>query len=110
MDYTSLLTARDTGMLSEFSRDRLQHYVWMREKIDAEIKLIRSLSTMMGKFEQFEQDKMEIDPVALGTIHQKIEQSILEIWHQLDDFLLVNNAKAALEERNKIKNNTLTSA
>lgn len=79
--------------------DLVRRYLEARRKIDPEIRLIHSLSALLAKFEQFERDRLEVDPVALGVVNAALEQSTLTIRAALDDFLTVNVARRQLKER-----------
>jgi hypothetical protein len=80
---------------SDMSADCLQRYLEARRRIDAEIKLIHGLAGILSKFEQFERDSMEVDPVALGLIHHTIEQSVSAISSSLNEFMPVSERQAA---------------
>lgn len=73
--------------------DHLRRYRAARARIDPEIRLIHSLTALLAKFEEFDRDRVTVDPVALGVVHSRLEQSVLAIWRELDEFLLVEVAK-----------------
>jgi hypothetical protein len=52
-----------------------------------------------GTFEGFERDHVKVDPVALGLMNRRLEQSTLTIWSALDDFLLTKTAERLLKEQ-----------
>lgn len=75
----------------------MDRYVEARNRIDPEIRFIHSLTGLLAKFEVFERDRLEIDPVALGVVNAALEQSVLNIRAALDDYLLVNTASENLD-------------
>ncbi|MBL1274793.1 MAG: hypothetical protein COB30_001775 [Ectothiorhodospiraceae bacterium] len=86
-------------MIESINHDVLRHYVATRQKIDADLQMIYSLSHLLASFEKYSIDEnMELDPVALGHVHQMINKSALNIWEKLDDFIYIVQAKSALEK------------
>ena len=85
-------------MIDEISHKMLRHYVATRQNLDKELQLIYSLSHILASFEKNAIDAdVELDPVALGHIHQIINTSVLNIWEKLDDFIYIVKAKSVLE-------------
>jgi len=89
-------------MIEEVSPNMLRHYVATRQKIDMELQMIYSLSHLLASFEKYAIDEsMELDPIALGHVHQIINKSVLNVWEKLDDFIYIVQAKLVLEKLEK---------
>ena len=84
-----------TGKLSA---EWLHRYVEMRRRLDVEAESIHSITSMLALFETSGDDKIQVDPVALGKVNQKINNNILNIWEILDDFIYLAQAKLELEQ------------
>jgi predicted class III extradiol MEMO1 family dioxygenase len=82
--------------------EALYRYVAMRKKVDEEAKTAHSLSSMLALVQHCGDDKLEVDPVALGHVNELIGGCILNIWEYLDDFIYLVQAKSNLE---KLDNN-----
>ena len=82
------------------NNDWLQRYVKMRHKIDIEANSIYSISSMLALIDRCGDDKIDVDPVALGKINQTINNNILNIWEILDDFIYIVQAKSDLDKLN----------
>ncbi len=70
----------------------------MRQKIDAEAKTIHSLTNLLALLRQCGDDKIQVDPVALGHVHSLIESGILNIWEMLDNFIYIVEARQVLAD------------
>ncbi|MBN4080181.1 hypothetical protein JYT31_00815 [Beggiatoa alba] len=85
-------------MIEGISHPMLCHYVAIRQKIDAECQLIYSLSHLLASFEKYAVDgSMDLDPLALGHVHQIINNSVLNIGEQLDDFIYLHKARESID-------------
>ena len=84
-----------TGKLSA---EWLHRHVEMRRRLDVEAESIHSITSMLALFETSGDDKIQVDPVALGKVNQKINNNILNIWEILDDFIYLAQAKLELEQ------------
>lgn len=84
-----------TGKLSA---EWLHRYVEMRRKLDVEAHSIHSIASMLALFETSGDDKIQLDPVALGKVNQNINHNILNIWEILDDFIYLAQAKLELKQ------------
>ena len=87
--------------LEEISTEWLQRYVETRCRIDAEANSIFAITSMLALLETNGDDKIEVDPVALGNINQMLNKNILNIWEILDNFIYIVHAKSILEEKRK---------
>ena len=58
------------------------------------------MTSMLALLDRCGDDTIEIDPVALGKINQKLNKNILNIWEILDDFIYLVQAKSELEKLN----------
>lgn len=79
----------------------LHRYVEMRQRIDIEANSIYAVTSLIALLEGCGDDTLNIDPVALGKIHQILNTNILNIWEILDDFIYIVQAKLELEELDK---------
>lgn len=79
------------------SVELLGRYVEMRNSIDAEAKNIYCLSSMLVLLQQCGDDRIELDPVALGHVNSMISHSMLNIQEILDDFIYIVRARSELE-------------
>ena len=86
-------------MIKNINISVLQRYVEMRDKVDNEAETIQSLSSMLALLQYCGDDRVKMDPVALGKIHSMIETSILNIWEFLDDFIYIIEARQVLERK-----------
>ena len=84
-----------TGKLSA---EWLHRYVEMRRKLDVEADSIHSITSMLALLETCGDDRIQVDPVALGKVNQRINNNILNIWEILDDFIYIVQAKLELEQ------------
>ena len=83
------------------SVEMLFKYVEMRRSIDAEAKTAHSLASMLALLQKCGDDKLEVDPVALGHVNELISNSVLNIWEILDDFIYLVQARSELERLGK---------
>lgn len=88
-------------MIEGISEDMLRRYVKMREKVSVEANAIQSLSNLLGLFQQFGDDTIEVDPFSLGYSQSLIERSILNILEFLDDFIYIIEAQNVIETPEK---------
>ena len=84
-----------TGKLSA---ECLHRYVEMRRRFDVEAESIHSITSMLALIETSGDDRIQVDPVALGKVNQKINNNILNIWEILDDFIYLAQAKLEPEQ------------
>lgn len=82
----------------KLSAEWLHRYVEMRRRLDVEADSIHSITSMLALFETSGEDRIQVDPVALGKVNQKINNNILNIWEILDDFIYLAQAKLELEQ------------
>ena len=78
------------------SVEMLCRYVEMRKRIDAEAKTVYCLSSMLALLQQSGDDRIEVDPVALGHVNGMISHSMLNIQEMLDDFIFLVRAESEL--------------
>ena len=83
------------------SAELLHRYVETRRRIDLEANSIFSLTSILTLLENCGDDKIEVDPVALGKISQMLNKNILNIWEILDDFIYIVQAQSVLDESEK---------
>ena len=76
----------------------LSQYVETRRRVDTEANSIFGITSMLALLETCGDDKIEVDPVALGKINQILNKNILNIWEILDDFIYIVQAKSVLDE------------
>lgn len=53
---------------------------------------------MLALLDKFGDNRIEVDPVALAKIHQRLNANILNIGEILDDFIYLVGAKLELGE------------
>ncbi len=80
------------------SIEMLCRYVEMRKSIDAEAKIVHSFSSMLALLQQCGDDRIDVDPIALGHVNEMISNSILNIGEILDNFIYVVQAQSELEQ------------
>ena len=83
------------------SAEWLHRYVEIRRRIDTEANSIFGITSMLALLETCGDDKIEVDPVALGKINQMLNKNILNIWEILDDFIYIMQAQSVLDEMEK---------
>jgi len=76
----------------------LKRYVETRHRIDTEANSIFNITSMLTLLETNGDDKIEVDPVALGNINQMLNKNILNIWEILDDYIYIVHAKSILTD------------
>jgi len=86
-------------MTNVMSKAMLCRYVDMRKNIDAEAETIYSLASLLALLRDFNEDRLTIDPMALGHVQQMIAHAILNIGEQLDDFIDIVEARETIEAR-----------
>jgi len=86
-----------TTNLKGISLELLHRYIEMRRKFDVEANIIHSITSMLGHLETCGDDVIKVDPVALGKVHQIINDNILNIWEIMEDFIYILDAKLELE-------------
>ncbi len=84
--------------IAGISPELLHRYVEMRRKVADETETIHSITSMLALFETSGDEKMVVDPVALGKINQILNTNILNIWEILDDFIYIVQAELELEK------------
>lgn len=85
-------------MIKGVSGEMLRNYVDMRQKVDIEAKTIHSLANLLALLQHCGDDRIQIDPIALGYVQSLIERSILNIWEMLDDFIYIVEARQMVED------------
>ena len=80
---------------------QLTRYVETRDKIDKEANSIYAVTSLIALLESCGDDTLNIDPVALGKIHQTLNTNILNIWEILDDFIYIVQARMLIEGMEK---------
>lgn len=70
----------------------------MRRLIDVEAYTIHNITSLLALLETCGDDKINVDPVALGNINQMLNTNILNIREILDDFIYIVQAKSELEQ------------
>ena len=91
----------ETAKIKGMSTELLQCYVEMRRRIDSEANSIFGITSMLALLETCGDDKIKVDPVALGKINQMLNKNILNIWEILDDFIYIVQAHSVLDEMEK---------
>ena len=85
-------------MFEGISEKQLRRYVDIRHNIDIEANCIYAITSLIALMETCGDDKMEVDPIALGKINQILNKNILNIWELLDDFIYIVRAESALSD------------
>jgi len=88
----------ESNEIKGINHNMLQRYVEMRRKVDIETNILFGITSMLALLDTSGDDKIEVDPVALGKVHQILNNSILNIWETLDDFLYLPKAKSVLDK------------
>ena len=83
------------------SNELLSRYVETRDRVDIEANSIYSVTSLIAHLEGCGDDTLNIDPVALGKIHQTLNKNILNIWEILDDFIYIVQARMLIEGMEK---------
>ena len=86
----------EISKIEGISASQLKRYVDVRNSIDIEANSIYAITSLLALMETCGNDKMEVDPVALGKINQILNKNILNIWELLDDFIYIVQAKSEL--------------
>lgn len=81
----------------KLSAEWLHRYIEMRRRLDVEASSIHSITSMLALFESCGDDGIQVDPVALGRVNRRINDSVLNIWEILDEFIYIVQAKLELE-------------
>lgn len=89
-------------MLKGISPKLLSRYVEMRQKISEDTDFIYSQVSLLGIFEEAAEQRIEVDPVALGHIHRLIENRVLNITEKLNDFIYILGADEQLKKMEQV--------
>ena len=81
----------------------LERYVEMRYKFDREANSIFAITSLLELFETCGDDKIEVDPVALGKVNQLLNKNILAIWEILDDFIYIVQAQSVIADHELLR-------
>ena len=87
--------------LEGISTECLKRYVETRGRIDIEANNIYAVTSIVTLLECCSDDTLNIDPIALGKIHQTLNKNILNIWEILDDFIYIVQARTLIEGMEK---------
>ena len=87
--------------ISGISSEWIQRYVETRDRIDIEANSIYAVTSLIALLESCGDDTLNLDPVALGKIHQTLNTNILNIWEILDDFIYIVQARMLIEGMEK---------
>lgn len=90
-----------TNEIKGISHDLLRQYVEMRQKIDIETSIVFNITSLLALLETSGNDRIEVDPVALGKICQLLNTKILNTWEIMDDFIYLVQARTELERLEK---------
>jgi len=85
------------------SPELLHRYLVVRCKIYADANSIFGITSMLALLSRCGNDKIKVDPVALGKINQMLNTNILNIWEILDEFIYMVQAQAELERLKNCK-------
>ncbi len=88
-------------MIQGINKDMLHRYIEMRRRVDVEANNIYSITSMLALLETCGDDKLPIDPVALGKLNLTLNNNILNIGEILDDFVYIVQAKSILDKLEK---------
>ena len=88
----------EISQISGISPELLRRYIEMRRKVADEAEIVHSITSMLALFETSGDEKIVVDPVALGKINQMLNTNILNIWEILDDFIYIVQAELELEK------------
>lgn len=88
--------------IDDISPAVLHRYLEARLKIDAEANSIYSITSMLELVVTCGDDKLEVDPIALGKLNQTLNSNILNIWEILEDFISIVSAKLEVERLGKL--------
>lgn len=91
----------ETLKTGDMSFELLQRYVEMRRRVDVEANSIYSITSMLALLETCGDDRVDVDPLALGKINHMLNTNILNIWEILDDFIYLVHARSELERLKK---------
>ncbi len=64
-----------SSSIKGISRKQLRRYVAMREKFDRNAQVVASLSSLLACLRHSGDDRIEVDPVALGNVHQPADRA-----------------------------------
>lgn len=78
--------------------EMLSRYLEMRNKLNKEANSIFAVTSMLSQYDKFGDDKIEVDPAALGNVHQILNNNILNIWEILENYIPIVQAKLALRK------------
>ena len=91
----------EISKLEGLNTEWLQRYIETRDKIDIEANSIYAVTSLIALLEGCGDDTLNLDPVALGKIHQILNTNILNIWEILDDFIYIVQARMLIEGMEK---------
>lgn len=85
-------------MIDGISAAQLHRYYQMRQHCDAEVEIIRGLSSLLSTLSKHaDSDRIVIEPAALAHVHALLSRSAANIAEQLDAFISLVEARQRQE-------------
>ncbi len=85
-------------MDTEISHNLLRRYIRIRRLVHEDIKTLYALSNVLAMFKDIHNDQVLIDPHVLARVNELMNQSVLNIWEQLDEFIPLAAAELTLQD------------
>ena len=95
-------------MIEGIENNLLRKYVETRRKIHQDKKTIYAISSIFAIFSNMDNDRVVVDPHALGHLNELMSTAVLNMWETLDDFIPIVRAELCLNELEK-ENKRITS-
>ena len=88
-------------MIEGIESNLLRKYVETRRKIHQDNQTIYAISSILATFSKMNDDRLEVDPHALGHLNELMNTAVLNVWESLDDFIPIVSAELFLDELEK---------
>ena len=85
-------------MIKGIDKDHLRRYAEMRHKIDVDQELIYAISSILAMLKRLDDDRLLIDPTALGHVNKLMNNAVMNIWEELNNFIHIADAEMTLDE------------
>jgi len=88
-------------MIEEIENNLLRKYVETRRKIHQDKQTIYAISSILAVFSNMDDDRLVVDPHALGHLNEFMSTAVLNVWETLDDFIPIVSTELYLNELEK---------
>jgi hypothetical protein len=84
-------------MMEGISNEVLKRYIETREKIDDQINAIAVFTSLLSYYKECTSDLTQVDLYTFGYVNEMLNEKVMDIMDELDEFLPLWDAKAAVQ-------------